>query len=36
MLEIPGMTHTLRCDYWARGFVAMLKRKAGVSPRHKI
>lgn len=28
MLEIKGMKKCLSDDYWARGFVAMLKRQA--------
>ena len=30
LLKMPGMAQSLRDDYWVRGFVAMLKRKAGV------
>jgi hypothetical protein len=28
LLAMPGMSQMLRDDYWVRGFVAMLKKKA--------
>jgi len=30
LLQVPGMNYCLRDDHWAIGFVAMLKKKAGI------
>ena len=31
LLQVPGMNYTARDDYYTLGFVAMLKRKAGIN-----
>lgn len=30
LLAVPGMKTVVKDDYWARGFVEMLRRKAGI------
>lgn len=36
LLDIPAMTKILRDDFWAKGFVMMLKKKAGKNDNHHI